>query len=286
MKEYRIADYKVSMMPLMVWRQHGASYEHNQLHRHNCLEMMYIVMGAGICYINGKPYPASRGDLFIMSGKDTHEFVMEREFYFYNIMLSPDIFNAEELSVLRNFPDFAQWLDNIPGGDKKYTFMPPTCDDLENKIETSAAEFRIRGNGFELNGRAAFVLFLISALRQISNAHLKNNDTSLDSAISRTINYINLHAAEPLTLRHLAEEAHVAPSTLSRAFKKSTGDTIFDYIGKVRIGRAQFELEHTGKSISQIAGDLGYYDSSYFSNVFRRHAGMSPREYRNRYRAR
>jgi len=280
MIEYKLRDFAVSPLNLMVWTQSGSSNEYVELHRHNCYEMMYIIKGAGVCHINGKPYTATRGDLFVMSYSDTHKFVKERDFFYFNIMFTPELFTPEELDGLKKFPVFAEWLQPTADTARKYQFMPPYCDHMEEHVRTVAEEFKYRAPGFELSARAAFLRFLIFTLRHLDYIRRLQGTSVHESAVARVIHYINQHYHENLTMKTLANYAGVSEALLSKIFKKETGDSVFDYIGKIRIGNAQFELEHTAKSISQIAVEMGYYDSSYFSRAFRRYAGFSPREYR------
>lgn len=92
--------------------------------------------------------------------------------------------------------------------------------------------------------------------------------------------YVDIHYAQPLTLTSLAELFHVSPSHLSRSFKKKTKKTLISYITDRRMEAASRLLAEGGKAVTAVALQVGYDDYSYFSNVFRRHFGTSPRAYR------
>ncbi len=283
MRKYKLEDYSVSNLKLIVWKSSNRQHCNEVEHCHNCVEMMYILQGAGICNVNGKPHTVSRGSLFVMSPDDTHEYQVERDFIYYNILFFPDLFTEEELGILRSFPHFDHWLFSNPRAEKKFQFMPPLSDELETMIDDIAIEFKQAQAGFELSARATFIrfiVFLLRSLNRVKSSQLKTTDSN--SVITRTIYYINRNFHKQLTLNSLAKTAGVSVSTLSRSFRETTGDSPIDYLGKVRAGKAQFELTHTDKPISQIAVELGYCDSSYFSRSFRRFTGMSPREYRKR----
>ena len=58
---------------------------------------------------------------------------------------------------------------------------------------------------------------------------------------------------------------------------------VHDYISRLRLSAASDALIQTGKSITEVALDLGFNDSNYFTRLFKKHVGLSPREYRYKY---
>lgn len=93
--------------------------------------------------------------------------------------------------------------------------------------------------------------------------------------------YIQVHYTEPLTVQAIADHAYVTPEWLSTLFKKHHDSTVLDYITRLRMEKAKELLQDVGLKIYQIGGRVGYRDTVYFSRLFRKHAGMTPKEYRN-----
>ncbi len=87
-----------------------------------------------------------------------------------------------------------------------------------------------------------------------------------------------------LTVRRLAEEVYLTPSYLSGLFKKHTGKTISQYLTEIRIEYSMNLLMDKQIKISRIAEMAGYNDANYLTKTFKSHVGMTPTEYRNRYR--
>ena len=84
-----------------------------------------------------------------------------------------------------------------------------------------------------------------------------------------------------LALSELAKAAHMSPFHFGRRFKQSTGFTPMEYLEKFRISRAQeLTLSQPGMSFKEIATASGFGDAAYFSRIFRKRTGVSPREYR------
>ncbi len=96
-----------------------------------------------------------------------------------------------------------------------------------------------------------------------------------------------LHAdlAARRTLGELAEEVGVHPVTLARAFRRTYGCSLGEYLRRLRIDRAAAQLAGSDRSLAEIALGAGFADQSHFSNVFRRQTGMSPSAYRRSVRA-
>lgn len=94
------------------------------------------------------------------------------------------------------------------------------------------------------------------------------------------ISYIQLHMEEELSLSHLADHFHKNPSVLSNTFSKETGQTLTKFIQQTRVHEAVRLFNTTNLSVSEVAMIVGYPDFSYFSKVFSKIIGYSPREYK------
>ena len=90
------------------------------------------------------------------------------------------------------------------------------------------------------------------------------------------------HLGEPITLTTVAESVNMNPAYLSHVFKKATGSNLFDYITERRIAKAKHLLKTTYLKIFEIAKAVGYPDQRYFCQVFKKKAGMTAVEYRNK----
>jgi transcriptional regulator GlxA family with amidase domain len=75
----------------------------------------------------------------------------------------------------------------------------------------------------------------------------------------------------------------VGRRSFERRFKKSTGNTIAEYVQRVKVEFAKKQLELSDKTINEIIYEVGYNDSDTFRKIFRRYADMSPGDYRRRF---
>ena len=104
-----------------------------------------------------------------------------------------------------------------------------------------------------------------------------------DDILGRLQKYIAEHYTDKLNLTQIAQDIHANGSYLSRLYKTKTGQNLFDVINKMKLEKAK-EYMSQGMRIYEIAQLVGFDDVSYFSRVFRKHEGCSPREYENRLR--
>ncbi len=102
--------------------------------------------------------------------------------------------------------------------------------------------------------------------------------------VQKTLLYIEANLAENLSLRTLAEMVNVSSSYLSSLFRKETGQTLTDYINRRRVRHAMHLLKTTRLQIQTIAQHCGIMDVQYFSKIFKRVAGMTPKEFRDKKR--
>lgn len=97
--------------------------------------------------------------------------------------------------------------------------------------------------------------------------------------------YIERHLTRPFTLAEMAEELNVSVATLCAAARDNSGKTIGRITLEGRLSLALELLEKTDLPISEVAERAGIPDYNYFSRLFRREKGLSPREYRTAHRA-
>jgi len=90
------------------------------------------------------------------------------------------------------------------------------------------------------------------------------------------------YADKDISLHTVAREVNVSPNHFSTVFSQETGETFIGYITKVRLEQAKILLKTTQMRTSDIGYEVGYNDTHYFSYVFKKHTGMTPKEFRGR----
>lgn len=101
--------------------------------------------------------------------------------------------------------------------------------------------------------------------------------------INSTVDYIRQHLRERLTVEFLSDIAGLSPRQLHRKFREVFGLSVQDFLIKTRIQAASDAMLHSDASIAQIAADFGFCDQSAFTQLFRKHTGLTPLKFRRRY---
>lgn len=100
------------------------------------------------------------------------------------------------------------------------------------------------------------------------------------SVIYPALSYIRSHPSQVISMNEMADLCYLSPSYFSRVFSREVGESFTSYIHRQKIEIAKEQLRSTGKSISQIAAELGYLNTSHFISLFKRFEGTTPLLYR------
>lgn len=124
-----------------------------------------------------------------------------------------------------------------------------------------------------------WMIKVIEHFTEIVKESEKDNTLQAVYAVSE---YIQNHFKEKIAIEDIAASVHLNGSYTSHLFRKTFGYTITDYITYVRLENAKVILSDPGSNINDAAIESGFSDVSYFSRVFKKIEGLSPREYKNK----
>lgn len=93
------------------------------------------------------------------------------------------------------------------------------------------------------------------------------------------VQYLRVHYAEPFTVRQLAQHIGVSPNHLSSVFNKEVGESIPEYVTKIRLEHAKTLLVTTNDTVTSVGQKVGFATGKYFAQVFKDHVGVTPAQY-------
>ncbi len=129
-----------------------------------------------------------------------------------------------------------------------------------------------------LSGLKTYVLSLFYDL----SAYMAGKNSSRNSkTINRIKAIVQAGYAQELSIARIAEEVFLTPNYISLIFKKETGETLTDYITRIRIDKAKELLSTTDLKVMEISELVGYENPHYFSTVFKKSVGVHPLKYRS-----
>jgi AraC-like DNA-binding protein len=132
----------------------------------------------------------------------------------------------------------------------------------------------------EAESLEALAPILHAALDEIVRSMQQHAHATHGIVIANALAYMREHLAEPLSRDAVAEAMCLSPSHFSRLFKQETGKPFGEVLARLRVDQAAELLARTDLSAAQVARACGFHDPSYFSKVFTRLLGVSPRAYR------
>lgn len=135
--------------------------------------------------------------------------------------------------------------------------------------------------------RPCFEQFLELYFRQFLTAVQRSQLENLSSRYKNSkemeeiVHYFNEYYSQEICIEDYAKSRHMSVCWLIRSFKRYMGVTPLQYIASIRINKAKELLKGTNYSVQEIADIVGYDNPLYFSRIFKKLTGYSPRQYRD-----
>ena len=123
--------------------------------------------------------------------------------------------------------------------------------------------------------------FMRSMFKSYCRLVKKHSFKNFSPLIKKILVYVDSDLTADLSLHALAKLSGVSDSYLSSQFHQETGRTLTDYVSEKRVNHASWLLETSSLQIQTIAQHCGFMDVHYFSKVFKKYTGKTPKEYRN-----
>ncbi len=253
------------------------------LHDHDFSEVVFITGGTGT-HVSGKvSWPLSAGDVFVVGGRRAHEYRDVRELKLINILFQPGRLRME-LQDLSSLPGYHALFSLEPLWKQQFKsrlHLPPKdlahivalIDQLDDELEK-------RQGGFGFLCTSLFMQIVVFLSRSYTRE--RNPDSQALLRIAEAISHLETHYNEEVDPATLAEIARMSERSFFRIFQSAMSLSPMAYVLQLRINRAAALLRNSGLSITEIAYEVGFNDSNYFTRQFKRLFEQSPRQYRQR----
>ena len=257
------------------------SLEAQKPHRHEYFQIYYIIRGRLEHFTENDKSTLSQGDMFIIPPGKMH-FIREADnaqFYSFSFMRESlgEISDLNRLSI-----NFLKKLEQGGGVRAKITVPADEMLFVEGLMEQIYKEFTEKKIGFGEVIRSCAVS-LITVFARNYFAKMPEGLLSPDGRelLLHCVEYIKNNFSEKITLDEMARMSAMSKSSFCRLFSELTGTSFKKYVNDCRIRKAK-EYIKKGYNITAIYGLCGYDDFTTFYRNFKKIAGISPREYKNK----
>ncbi len=250
-------------------------------HWHDDLEFISVLSGEMDYNVNGEILHLTPGQGIFVNARQLHYgfSATQKECEFLCVLLHPMLLcTSQQIESDFVFPILSQ--STLP-----YLFLEEKIGWQKQILEEIAQIFRHKDCSLApLHIQSSFYhIWILLSQNALQAEGKKGSDRNL-STLKDMISFIQKHHSERVTLDAIAKAGRVSKSSCLLLFKRYLKNTPSHYLTEYRLKRALTLLETTDLSISEIAFDVGFQGTSYFSETFRKKCGQSPSAYRKQIR--
>ena len=269
--------------PFLVSYQKLSDYESGSFmwHWHPEIEITYVQKGT-MCYkVNHMVYHLKEGDIVFNNSGALHSGTMEdqKDCSYIPVTFDPRLIYGFFQSTINS-----KYVDPV----LQDSLLPALCINQSEPWHRPFREYLLRIIDLDKKKPDFYELDITICLQSMWRLLLEHiiyepqasRENSLEyDRIKKILSYIEENYQNKITLNDIARHIHLCESECTRLFKRHMNTTLFAFLQEYRIERS-LELLQAGEPISAVADKAGFSDPNYYSKVFARIKGCSPREYR------
>lgn len=248
----------------------------NEPHHHIEYEILVISEGRAVVGIEGHEYTLEAGKaVFLEPGTEHYaRSVSEGETYRYNAIIFSDAVLGSENDPCRIF------FEGI-----RINRFPVIPEKLLSNIRTVTQLELEEAPGRQLQIKACLLSLIAHFVRTKQyntvsplDSYKKHSRNTIDSVLA----YVHKHFRENITLESLLDITHYSKSYFIRLFRDNVGMGLTEYVNKYRIEKSCLDMLYTDKNITEVASSNGFGNIQYFSRVFKKYMGCTPKQYQKK----
>jgi AraC family transcriptional activator of pobA len=258
----------------------GPEETHEQPHRHNFQEILWVRSGFGEQVIDGQSFSIQANSFYLIAKGQVHQLVT-------GVDLDGLVIRFDE-QFLPNFPTFEMghyqtMLFNNVSINHMLALQPDDVEDFELLLRQIIVTYEKRTGRGQYDILRHLLTVLLIKLAQVQSHNMNAERTAVTVSADQFQQFLNLLEAQ-FTRTHAVQDyanlLHLTPRQLSAISKKFVGQSAKQVIAERLMLEASRYLSFTNLSVKEIAYSLGYKDPSYFSKSFKKRYGVAPQAYK------
>lgn len=247
-------------------------------HSHDFIELVTILKGERIFYIDGKEYETKEGDLLILNPGTLHKSLLGHT-------TSP-----ASLECYISFTDVCfhhvprNHMPLFPTGNLLLSMPAKMKQEIFKICQSISMEYGSCRTGRYFMVKAYLIQMICLILREQASPEQPAagegcvfKSINKKYVVDRIMSYLDSHYTEKVSLDKIAQNMYLSTFYISKIFKTETGDTPINYLISLRMEKAKELLESAEvSSVQDAAARVGYEDVSYFSKLFKKYHGFPP----------
>lgn len=295
-KEFKFADEN---FPFAIIRFVHDESELLPMHRHGFIELVFVLDGSATHHINIRNVGSyeckiSKGDVFIINPEEEHTYSFDEgerldilNINFQSSFLDGTFIQGKnEVRVM----DFVYLQPSLPLNVRFGNILKLTEDEMHSiitQVDNMVLELKSKNIGYiHVIGLYMALIFTLLSRKYIQAMErglvINSDKVQSMSNIFRVMGFVEHHFNEEIGKDELAKIGMCSVRNLTRKFKECTGETVLEYMHRIRIDKARRLLIETDFKITEIASMVGFNDISFFNKTFKKRLNLTPREYRER----
>lgn len=222
----------------------------------------FTLAGEGYVRVGGEEYRCRAGDVGVLRGESPHEYGTVRGEHWHFL-----------------WAHFPAWLPEAKLLEMDDFYL--TSIDSERTHERIVGAFQRMLEDARL-GIGRWEALCETALRELLLLAAESQTGRMDPRVEQVLRLLSSRMTETLRMEELAGAVGLSVSRLSHLFKEATGESVLEALNRMRIRQAAQLLEHTGRTATEAAHDVGFHNYNHFAAQFRKRMGVSPRAYKSK----